>query len=181
MFNILSSIQSQRKSSLHPKPCPEPGGSSGYPCHCVPVPVDRSRRRSCCRRSIPCLNHARGTVGQGTWGPGMGLEQVLLSHTCGSSWGWLQPLRHHACRGNTHRCYRSGSPRKDLEWIFLGFSTPFSCLAAGLMPRNKTFYKLWVLVFFLFFFLILHFGVDIHLCLIEKPNSHFWKFCRLTS
>lgn len=94
MFNIFLSIQSHSKSSLHPKLCPEPGGSLGYCRHCMPVPVASSRRRSdragtmsCCHRrhSLPCPSSARGTARQGMRAPGVDPKRVLHSHTCGSA------------------------------------------------------------------------------------------------
>lgn len=92
MFNIFLSIQRHRKSRLHPKLCPQPGGSLGYHHHSMPVPVATSRSnragRASRRRSLPCPVPGGH---RGAWrGSGASLP---LTHTCGcagddcSPWG----------------------------------------------------------------------------------------------
>lgn len=184
MFNIFLPIQSHRKSPLHPKLCPEPGGPLGCHHHSMPVRVASSRRRShraatvsCShrRRSLPCPSGGRGTARQGTEGTWRGSGATLALTRLWIRWRWQQPLGHHAYPRSAHRCYQS--PRKDWEPISLVFSTCFSRLSAGPMPGNKTFINVWVHFLLV---LILHCGVGVHPCLTEIPNSQFWKFCRLT-
>lgn len=126
MFNIFLCIQSHRKSPLHPKLCPQPGGSLGYHHHSMPVPVATSRRRNnragrARQPPLAPLPRVGGAQGCLEW-----VRSESPTHThLWMRWRWLQPLGHLACQCNTHGCYQSSSPRRDWELISLVFSTPF--------------------------------------------------------
>lgn len=176
MFNIFLSIQSHRKPPLHPKLCPEPGGFLGCCHHSMhPVPVAGSRHRRDGAGTVCCCHRyhrgGRATARQGTRAPGMDPERVSHSHTCGSAGDDCSPSGStpaNAAHTGATETVALGKTGNRFPWFF---STPFSCLAAGPVPGNKTFFNILVLFFPLV--LILRFGVDIHPCLTEIPNSQF--------
>lgn len=70
------SVQSHRKSPLHPKLCPEPGGSSGYRCPaCLALPAEAAHGAARQSTGVPAgapeqVSYTRGSTGENCSSPG---------------------------------------------------------------------------------------------------------------